>query len=66
MMPASKYFLRGTLPSWVKNSIVQFSAYLSLRDKNLRRQYVAAMMKNMRIGSRRICLDNVNTPVSEI
>ena len=40
--------------------------YLSLNDKNLRRQYVAAIIKNMSIGSSRICRDSVKTPVSEM
>ena len=40
--------------------------YLSLNGKNLRRQYVAAIMKNMSIGSSRICCDNVKTPVSKL
>ena len=42
------------------------NSYLSLNDKNWRRQYVAAMIKNMSIGSSRICHDNVKTPVSEL
>ena len=41
------------------------STYSCLYDENFSKQYIDAIIKNNKIGSNSICLDNVNVPTSE-